>query len=127
MRVVKGNYTIMVKKQLAGTLEEQCDFLYQLAQEKMTGGNYVGAVYALKEIVKYQPDYADAARLLAVARQQKKKQTFRIVLSLVGAILAVGVGSAVGLSNDLLLLALACAGLLLGYAASNLVRGSGEP
>ena len=116
------SFTIVAKKQLTGTLEEQCSFLYQLAQEKMASGNYTGAVYALKEIVKHQPDYGDAAQLLAAARQKKKKQTNRIMISLVGAALAVGIGSTSGLHNDLWLLILAFAGLLLGYGAANLIQ-----
>jgi len=113
----------VAKKQLTGTLEEQCSFLYQLAQEKMASGNYTGAVYALKEIIKYQPDYGDAAQLLENARQHKKAQTFRLLISLAGAILFVGIGSTAGLHNDLWLLVLGFAGLLVGYVVANLVRG----
>ncbi len=113
----------MAKKQLTGTLEEQCGFLYQLAQEKMEGGNYTGAVYALKEIVKHKPDYGDAAQLLEKARRHKKAQSFRLVISLVGAGLFVGIGSTAGLHNDLWLFVLAFAGLLVGYLFANLVRG----
>ena len=112
----------MAKKHLTGTLEEQCSFLYELAQEKMASGNYTGAVYALKEIVKYQPEYEGAAQLLAEARHKKKRQTNRIVIALAGAILAVGIGSTSGLHNDLWLLALAFAGLLVGYGAANLIQ-----
>jgi hypothetical protein len=113
----------VAKKQLAGTLEEQCSFLYQLAQEKMASGNYTGAVYALREIIKYQPDYGDAAQLLENARRQKKAQSFRLFISLAGAVLFVGIGSTAGLRNDLWLLAFGSAGLLVGYGIANLVRG----
>ncbi len=113
----------VAKKQLTGTLEEQCSFLYQLAQEKMASGNYTGAVYALKEIIKYQPDYGDAAQLLAKARLHKKAQTFRLVVSLIGAVIFTGIGSGAGLDNDLWLFAFAFAGLLVGYVVANLVRG----
>ena len=113
----------MAKKLLTGTLEEQCSFLYQLAHEKMASGNYTGAVYALKEIVRYRPDYADASRLLAVAREEKRKQRNRIVISLVGAIVAIGIGSMIGVRNDLWLFAMAFVGLLVGYGAANLIRG----
>ena len=112
----------MAKKQLTGTLDEQCSFLYELAQEKMASGNYTGAVYVLKEIIKYQPNYADAAQMLENARQHKKEQLFRLFISLGGAILFVGIGSTAGLRNDLWLLALAIVGLLIGYGISNLVR-----
>lgn len=113
----------VAKKQLTGTLEEQCSFLYQLAQEKMESGNYTGAVYALKEILKYKPDYGDAAQLLERARRHKKAQSFRLVISLVGAVIFVGIGSAAGLPNDLWLFGLAFAGLLVGYLFANLVQG----
>ncbi len=113
----------MAKKQLTGTLEEQCSFLYQLAQEKMASGNYTGAVYALKEIIKYKPDYNDAAQLLEKARLHKKAQTFRLVVSLIGAVIFTGIGSGAGLDNDLWLFAFAFAGLLVGYVVANLVRG----
>ena len=71
----------------------------------MASGNYTGAVYALREIIKYQPDYGDAAQLLENARRQKKAQSFRLFISLAGAILFVGIGSTAGLRNDLWLLA----------------------
>ena len=54
----------MPKQLLTGSLEEQCQFLYSLALEKIQQGNYTGAVHALKEIVKYKPDFLDAADLL---------------------------------------------------------------
>ena len=107
---------------MTGTLEEQCDFLYQLAEEKMASGNYTGAVYALKEIVKHKPDYGNAAQLLEDARQRKKAQSLRLVISLAGAALFLGAGSVAGLRNDLWLFALAFAGLLAGYVVANFVR-----
>lgn len=112
----------MAKKQLTGTIEEQCSFLYQLAEEKIASGNYTGAVYALKEILKHRPDYEDAAELLESARRHKKAQSFRLITSLAGAVLFLGIGSTAGLGNDLWLLALAFAGLLVGYGISNLIR-----
>ena len=116
------NRNKVAKKQLTGTLEEQCSFLYQLAQEKMEDGNYTGAVYALKEIVRHKPDYRDAAQLLEKARRHKKAQSFRLIISLAGAALFVGIGSTAGVPNDLWLFVLAFAGLLLGYAVANMVR-----
>lgn len=116
------NRNKVAKKQLTGTLEEQCSFLYQVAQEKMEDGNYTGAVYALKEIVRHKPDYRDAAQLLEQARRHKKAQSFRLIISLTGAALFVGIGSTAGVPNDLWLFVLAFAGLLLGYAVANMVR-----
>ena len=117
----------MAKKQLTGTLEEQCSFLYRLAQEKMEDGNYTGAVYALKEIVRHKPDYSDAAQLLEKARQHKKAQSFRLIISLAGAALFVGIGSTAGVPNDLWLFVLAFAGLLIGYVFANLIRSQATP
>lgn len=116
------NRNKVAKKQLTGTLEEQCSFLYQVAQEKMEDGNYTGAVYALKEIVRHKPDYRDAAQLLEKARRHQKAQSFRLIISLTGAALFVGIGSTAGVPNDLWLFVLAFAGLLLGYAVANMVR-----
>ncbi|HMN31708.1 MAG TPA: hypothetical protein PKE45_26400, partial [Caldilineaceae bacterium] len=59
------SYTNRMPKQLlTGTLEEQCEFLYTMAVEKMAQGNYTGAVHALKEVVKHAPDFRDAQALL---------------------------------------------------------------
>jgi hypothetical protein len=61
----------MPKQVLTGTLDEQCEFLYSLAQEKIGQGNYTGAVHVLKEIVKHKPDYRDA---VAIAGRNKGAQ-----------------------------------------------------
>lgn len=57
----------MPKQKLTGTLDEQCQFLYDAALTKMADGNYTGAKHALQEIVKYKPDFRDAAQLLEEA------------------------------------------------------------
>ena len=89
----------MPKQLLTGTLEEQCDFLYEMAQEKMREGNFTGAYHALKEVVKHAPDRKDAVVLLVVAKERKSEQTRLLLLSLAGAILFVGIGSALRLSG----------------------------
>ena len=112
----------MPKQLLTGALEEQCDFLYALAQEKMSEGNYTGAYHALKEVVKHAPQREEAVALLAVAKQRKSEQTRLLLLSLAGAVLFVGIGSAARLSNDLWLMALGFVGLLVGYGIGNLLN-----
>ncbi|RIK43369.1 MAG: hypothetical protein DCC57_17815 [Chloroflexi bacterium] len=92
----------MAKTLLTGSLDEQCEFLYTLAQTKMQQGNYTGAIHALKEIAKYQPGYRDTAQLLAEAQRRKAEHTQA--------------------GNDLVFLVLALAGGLLGYFAGNLMR-----
>ena len=67
----------MPKQKLTGTLDQQCEFLYGLAITKMAEGNYTGAKHALQEIVKYKPDYRDAAQLLEqVSRQEVRSDLF---------------------------------------------------
>ncbi len=112
----------MPKQLLTGSLQEQCEFLYQLAQEKLAAGNYTGAAHALKEIVHHSPGYRDAAQLLATVKRKKSEQRNLLLLSLLGAIVFVGIGTFSGISNDLILLMLAITGLLVGYGSTNLMR-----
>lgn len=111
----------MPKQLLTGSLEEQCDFLYQLAQEKMQIGNYTGAIHALEEIVQHVPTYADAADLLALAKRRKTDQRNRLLFSLLGAAIFIGFGTFTQVGNDLWLFALALLGLLVGYGTANLI------
>ena len=107
----------MPKQTLVGTLDEQCAFLYEMAQEKIAEGNYTGAVHALQEILKYQPNFRDAATLLAETKARKSQQSRLVLAGFLGAILFVGVGTTLRVSNDLLFLALALIGAVVGYAA----------
>jgi hypothetical protein len=113
----------MPKELLSGTLEEQCAFLYKLAQEKMQVGNYTGAVHALQEIVRHAPDYEDAAELLTLARARKTQQRNLLLFSLFGAAVFIGIGTFTGVSNDLLLLGLALVGLVVGYGTASVISG----
>lgn len=112
----------MPKQMLSGTLDEQCEFLYELGRQKMKQGNCTGAVHAFGEIVKYAPDYRDAADLLAEARRRKAEQRFLIISAFAGAIVMIGVGTLLQLRNDLLLLVFALAGTVLGYMFGNFVN-----
>jgi hypothetical protein len=112
----------MPKQLLAGTLEEQCEFLYNLAQEKMAQGNFTGAEYALAEVVKHAPDFRDAQALLAEARARKAAQRRLLIAGILGAILFVGFGTLLELSNDLLLIGLALVGVVVGYGVGNWVE-----
>ena len=111
----------MPKQELSGSLEEQCEFLYQLAVDKMAQGNFTGAAHALKEIVKYKPDFRDAADLLVEARKRKAEQRNLILLSLLGLSGGIFVGSQMNVANDLLLFVYAAAGALVGYAVGILI------
>lgn len=112
----------MPKQTLTGTLEEQCEFLYQMAQEKMTQGNYTGAAHVLHEIVKYAPTFRDAAALLAVAKQKKAEQRRLIFFVIGGSILFIAVGTSLQLPNDWLFLLFAVVGALVGFAIGNLLE-----
>lgn len=111
----------MPKELLTGTLDEQCEFLYGLALEKMEQGNYTGASHALAEVVKYSPDYRDAAELLQEAKQRKTEQRALLLWSSLGLAIGIGIGSALGLPNDMYLLVFAIAGAVAGYGVGNLV------
>ena len=112
----------MPKQKLTGTLEQQCEFLYGLAITKMAQGNYTGAKHALEEIVKYKPDFRDAQQLLQEVSRKKSDQTFLVVMAILGAAVGVAVGSIGQLGNDLVLLALAGVGALVGYGVGNYIR-----
>lgn len=109
----------MPKQTLTGTLEEQCEFLYQMAQEKMTQGNFTGAVHVLEEIVKHVPKFRDAATLLAEAKQKKAEQRRLIFWVIGGAILFIALGTIVQLPNDWLFIMFAVIGALIGFASGN--------
>jgi hypothetical protein len=113
----------MPKQMLTGSLDEQCAFLYDLAVTKMGEGNYTGAAHALKEIVKYNPGYRDAAQLLAEAKQRKSAQSWLLWSAIGGAALGIGLGTVLQVRNDLMLLALALIGALAGFLLSNLALG----
>lgn len=105
----------MPKTILTGTLDEQCTFLFNLAQEKMAAGNNTGAIHALKEILKYAPDFPGAQELMAEAKAAKREQATIVWLSMGGAIVAIFAGTLLGLPNDLWLLALAAVGWVGAY------------
>ena len=112
----------MPKQTLQGTLDEQCDFLFNLAQEKMAHGNFTGAVHALKEIVKHKPTYPNAQVLLTEDKNRQSEQRFLIFYGFAGAALGVAVASVAQELNDLWLLAAAGVGLIVGYGAGNLIN-----
>ena len=111
----------MPKQKLTGSLDEQCQFLYDAALEKMAVGNYTGAKHALQEIVKYKPDFRDAAQLLEEVKQRNSSQTLLLISAFIGAALGVTVGSFTGAPNDLVLLLYLAVGGLVGYGAGNLI------
>lgn len=113
----------MRKEKLTGTLEEQCEFLYQIAQEKMADGNYSGAYHALKEILRHVPDYKEAPQLFAYVQQKKSEQRKLLFMGLLGAVLFVGIGTLIQVSNDLIFILMAIVGTVVGFVIGNLLLG----
>lgn len=109
----------MPKQTLTGSLEEQCEFLYNLAQEKMGQGNFTGAVHTFQEISKHLPHYREVDRLLAEAQRQKSAQSMLLIAAFVGAAVFVGVGTFLKLPNDFLFLLLAIIGAVVGFGVGN--------
>ena len=112
----------MPKQKLTGTLEEQCEFLYQLAQEKMVQGNYTGAVHALEEIVTHAPTFRDAAGLLQRAKQKKIEQRNLLFSALAGSALFIAAGTVLQLPNDWLFLLFAVSGAIVGFSIANFIE-----
>jgi hypothetical protein len=117
----------MPKQLLTGTLDEQCEFLYGLALEKMQQGNFTGAVHAFQEIVKHRPDFRDAAAKLAEAKARKSEQTQLLWFAMGGAALFVLIGTMLQVPNDLIFLVMVAAGALVGFFAGNLVQSLRRP
>jgi hypothetical protein len=117
----------MPKQLLTGTLDEQCEFLYKLAQEKMQQGNYTGAVHALKEIVKHNPEFRDAKAFLAEAKRHQAEQSQLLWFAFGGAAIFVFIGTLLQLGNDLFFIGLIAVGALLGFLVGNMVRSLRHP
>jgi len=113
----------MRTQQLTGTLEEQCAFLYQLAQEKLAQGNYTGAQHVLQEIVKHSPDYRDTVQLLVETKRKKAEQRNLLFGGLAGAAVGIAVGTLLQVPNDLYFLALAVIGAVVGFMIGNVLIG----
>lgn len=105
----------MRKQELTGTLEEQCETLYEIAQDKMSQGNYTGAYHALKDIVNHKPDFRDVEELFAEAKAKKSEQRFLILVSLITSMLFVWIGSQLRISNDIVFISVAVVGAIFGY------------
>ena len=118
----------MRTEKLAGSLEEQCAFLYQMAQSKMAEGNFTGAFHLLKEIVKHDSNYKDAAFMLAEVKRRKREQRNLLLTAILGASLFVGLGTIIQIPNDLIFILLAVIGAVGGFGVGSLFIGrQGKP
>ena len=112
----------MVKKLLEGTVEEQCEFLYDLGVEKMKTGNFAGALHVFREVARHDPAYRNVTALLAEAKGRKSEQRQLILVGLgVGALFMV-LGRLAGISHDLALILVGTLGLVCGYLGYTWIR-----
>ncbi|RME84219.1 MAG: hypothetical protein D6775_06035 [Caldilineae bacterium] len=109
----------MPRQQLSGTLEEQLATVYELVRERMATGRYSGAVHYAKEIIKVDPNYRDIQEILKQAEKAKREQRFLLVISLIGAIVAVAITRGLGWTQDWQSLMFALAGLVIGFLIGN--------
>lgn len=107
--------------QLTGTPEEQADQLYDLAEEAMGEGRYSGAYHYWLEIEKALPGYRDVPERLAEANLARREQRFLIMGALLGAVVLVAIARSLGAERELMLMAAAVLGLLIGWLISLLV------
>lgn len=111
----------MPKTLLTGTLEEQCAFLFNLAQEKAAVGNYSGAKHALKEILKHAPNYPGAAELMVKVSKGKQEQNMMLAFVFGFAVIAVAIGTIWQVPNDLWFIGLIVAGAIVGFLVGNAI------
>lgn len=105
----------MARKMLQGSLESQCAFLYDLALDKMKTGNFAGALYALQEVARHNPEYRDVAALVEELRHRKAEQRRLILIGLASGVLFAGVALALGVTHDLIVILAGAVGLACGY------------
>lgn len=109
----------MPKTLLTGTLEEQCAFLFNLAEEKAAVGNFSGASHALKEILAHVPDYPGAAELMEKVRKGKREQRMMLFFVFAFAIVGVFLGGLWQVPNDWWYLGLVVIGAVVGFLVGN--------
>ena len=109
----------MAKKQfLQGSVEEQAQQLYDMALEAMEEGRYTAAYRDFEEIERALPGFKDVPERLAQARKAKREQRWLLWGSLLGAIVLIILARVLGARNELVFLAAAAAGLVIGFAVT---------
>lgn len=111
----------MPKQELEGTLDEQLAAAYEMVQERMAEGKFTGAEHYAKEIIKVDPNYRDIQEILKQARQAKREQQLTLIISLVGAVIAIAITRWLGWTKDWQSLIFAFIGLVLGFLFSTFV------
>jgi presenilin-like A22 family membrane protease len=106
----------MPVKHLEGTVEEQAAQIYDLAAEAMQEGRFTAAYRYYLEIERAVPGFRDVPELLAKANYARKEQRSLLLGSIAGASILIVLARLLGNNNELIFLAAAVLGLLLGFA-----------
>lgn len=106
---------------MAESLDEKVEMAYQKAQEYLGKGSYARALKVLRQIERLRPGYKDLATLIPQAEEGRRVQNFvQWVAILIGS-LAFLIGWFLGVRNDLALLAIGAAGILIGVVVGNVL------
>lgn len=106
---------------MAEPLDEKVEMAYQKAQEYLGKGSYARALKVLRQIERLRPGYKDLATLIPQAEEGRRVQNFvQWVAILIGS-LAFLIGWFLGVRNDLALLAIGAAGILVGIVVGNVL------
>ncbi|HNS01986.1 MAG TPA: hypothetical protein PKM78_06355 [Anaerolineae bacterium] len=108
-------------QRLEGTVEEQAAQIYDLAAEAMAEGRFIGAYHYYQEIERALPGFRDVPELLAKANYARKEQRSLLMGSITGAMALIVLARLLGNDNELIFLAAAVLGLLLGYGLTLLL------
>ena len=117
-------------RRTATALDGQIEEAYQKAQEYLGKGSYARALKLLRQIDRLRPGYQEVATLIPQAEEGKRAQTFvQWTAVIIGTVFLVAAWF-LGLRNDLALLAVGAAGILVGIFMGNGVyaaRNRGQP
>ncbi len=102
---------------LDGRIEEA----YQRAQEYLGKGSYARALKLLRQIDRLRPGYGEVATLIPQAEEGKRAQTFVQWTAVLVGMFALIAAWFLGLRNDLALLAVGAAGIVVGVFVGNVV------
>jgi len=112
----------------ATALDGRIEEAYQKAQEYLGKGSYARALKLLRQIERLRPGYQEVATLIPQAEEGKRVQTFVQWTAVITGMAFLVAAWFLGLRNDLALLAVGAAGIVLGIFVGNVVyaarRGS---
>lgn len=111
----------MPVKTLEGTVEEQAAQIYDLAAEAMQEGRYTAAYRYYLEIERALPSFRDVPQRLAHASYARKEQRSLLLGSLTGAMVLIVLARLLGNDNELIFLAAAVLGLVVGFVVTSIL------